>query len=46
LNLNSGTLQTSGEAAGITPEPASGALLATAALPLLGLAWRRSYTGV
>jgi hypothetical protein len=47
LNLNSGTLQTSAEAADATPEPASAALLATGALLLLGLAWRRrSYTGV
>jgi hypothetical protein len=47
LNLNVGTMQTSAETADTTPEPASGALLATGALLLLGLGWRRrGYTGV
>lgn len=47
LNLNVGTMTTGDAAPDLTPEPASGALLATGALLLMGLAWRRhSYTGV
>jgi hypothetical protein len=45
LSLSSGTITTNG-VSDTTPEPASGALLATGGL-LLGLGWRRrSYTGV